>query len=454
MGVQFGSWNPRSAVARCSKSEQGMALPAAMMMLLIIASVAAALMTSAIAATGQSTHDRGVKRAVAVADAGLETAMYRVNKLTPGSLQCVTRGANGQLTIEPLQPDGWCREQTENLGDGASYSYRVRAAVQVRVNGQQLLQRKIVATGVANGVKRRISSVVGSATGVSLFGGYAVISLDDLPLTNSSRVVGNVGSNGNIELDNSAQVCGNATPGPGKQFTADNRAGLCPGYTATPASEPFVLNPIDIGNAATANDNHLIGGQDGFTKPSGVTWSPATRVLKLDLGSTLTLTGNVYSFCSLEINNNSELRIAPRDPAVPLKIYMDSPEHCPGVPNAGSVTLRNGGNIVNMNTDPTTLQLYVTGSATSATSVQYENNFQTALNMVIYAPQSKVTLDNFTHIVGAVAAKSVELRNNTEVRWHERVGDITVDGLKPLFKRQLWSECTVQNSGAAPDSGC
>jgi hypothetical protein len=316
------------------------------------------------------------------------------------------------------------------------------------------MQRKIVSTGTVNGVTRRVSTVMGSATGVSLFGDYAVISLDDLPLSNSARIEGNAGSNGDIALVNFAQICGNATPGPGNEFTAANSAGLCPGFVATPASEPFVLNPIDQGSIATVNDNSRIGVQDVFSKLHGVGWSLATRALTLDLGSTLTLTGNVYSFCSLQINNSSQLIIPPRDPAVPLKIYIDSPENCPGVPNAGSVRLRNGGNIVNLNSDPTTVQLYVAGSSATSTSVRFENNFQTAVNMLIYAPQSQVTFENVTHIVGAVAAKSIVLGNNTEIRWHERVGDITIDGLKPLFKRQLWSECTVQSAGPAPDSGC
>jgi hypothetical protein len=74
--------------------------------------------------------------------------------------------------------------------------------------------------------------------------------------------------------------------------------------------------------------------------------------------------------------------------------------------------------------------------------------------MLVYAPQSDVLFSNHTSIVGAVAAKSVQLENNTEIRWHERVGDITVDGLKPLFQRQSWNECTVVNQGATPDAGC
>jgi hypothetical protein len=425
-----------------------------MMLLVIIASVVAAMMATTIGANGQSNRDRSTKRAVAAADAGIQAATYRLNKLTPGNLLCVVKGVANQLLTEPVQSDGWCRAQTEDLGDGASFSYRVRSAIQNVVNGQQLLQRTIVSTGTVNGVSRRVSTVMGSATGVSLFGGYAVISLTDLNLSNSARIEGNVASNGNINLENSAQVCGNATPGPGKQLTATNNSGLCAGFTSAPATQPFVLNPIDLGNTSTVNDNALIGVTDLVSQLLGFVWNLANRTLSLSLGNSLTLRGNVYSFCSLEINNNSELRIAPRSPSVPLKIYIDAPENCPGVPNAGTVRLRNGGNIINMNSDPTAVQLYVAGSPTIPTTLRYENNFQQALNMVIYAPQSSVTLDNFTHIQGAVAAKTVTLNNNTEIRWDSRVGDIAVDGLKPLLRRQAWKECTVQAAGAAPDAGC
>lgn len=449
-----GSGDPRHCLVSRLKDEQGFVFPATMMLLVIIASIALAMSLNAVAANNQSRLDRGVKRAVAAADAGLQAATYRINNLTPGSLACVVRGAASQLVIEPVQVDGWCREQTEDLGDGAGFSYRVKAAVQVPVNGQWLLRRTIVSKGTANGVSRRVSSVVGSATGASLFGDYSVISLEDLPITNSARVDGNVASNGNINLTNSAEVCGNATPGPGKEFTTANSAHLCPGFVAAATTEPFILNPIDPGNTSSVNNNNLIGLQDVITKPAGVLWDTVTRALRMSIGSTLTLTGNVYSFCSLEIDNNSQLIIAPRDPAVPVKIYIDSPEHCPGVINAGSVRLRNGGNLVNMNTSSTTLQLYVAGSATSDTYVDYDNNFTTAVNMVIYAPQSDVTLSNHTHFVGAVAAKSVVLQNNTEIKSDQSIGGISVDGLKPLFRRQNWTECTVKNPGSAPDAGC
>src|SRR5205807_180831 len=246
------------------------------------------------------------------------------------------------------------------------------------------------------------------------------ITLSDLNMPNSTRIDGNVGSNGNISLSNSGTICGNATYGPGKSFTTANSGSLCPGYSAGAASLPFVLNPVDQGNAATVNDNGRIGvtGPDVLVPSAQTSWNAASRTLSLKNSATLTLTGNVYSFCELDINNNAQLIIGTRAPsAPPLKIYIDAPENCPGVSGAGSVTLRNGASISNLNVDPTTLQLYVVGSSQTATSVDFQNNFQEQIPMIIYAPQSSVSLENHTTIVGAIAAKTVSLQNNTGITY-------------------------------------
>ena len=117
-----------------------------MMMLMIIASIAFAMTIGAVSANSQSSRDRGVKRVWRPARPGLNVATYRMNKLTP-SAPVRRREVASQLLTEPLQVDGWCRAQTEELGDGASYSYRVSAGLGVLEGGQSLIQRKVVSTG-------------------------------------------------------------------------------------------------------------------------------------------------------------------------------------------------------------------------------------------------------------------------------------------------------------------
>lgn len=446
-----GPWRGRVSRRRLA-SERGIALPAAVILLMVIATLASVVGIATVTALGQSGHDKGTKRAVAAIDAGMHTAIYRLNKLSPSAVLCVVVGATG-LTLEPVQSDGWCRAQKEDLGDGASYSYRMSAALTLTLSGQALLQRKIVVTGTANGVSRRAMATVHSLRGVSVFSDNAVTSLTDLTLPNSSSIVGNAATNGNMTIDASGLLCGNALVGPGKTFTTSSPLQQCAGFGHSNAAQPLVLNPVDQGNAATANDNGRIGAQDPFVLSLLSTWTPATWVLKLQNSSILTLTGNTYSFCYLEISNLAHLVIAPRLPTQPpLRIYIDAPENCPGVANAGKMRLDNQATLQNLNASSATLQIFAVGSPTAATSIDFFNNVS-LVNGMVYAPRSTVDLRNSTSIIGAVAAKTVVFSNSAKVTW-DPTADLSLDNLLPLFQRASWTECTSRPAGAAPDSGC
>jgi hypothetical protein len=438
------------------REEGGFLLPTAMAMLFIIGTLVAVSAGAAITANSSAGRDQKVKQALAAADSGVRAAAYRINVLEPTAQQCVKADpATGDLGFEWVGGDGWCQAQVEDLGNGTSYSYRVSSPEDVVLNGQYLAQRKIVATGIATGVQRRVLALVNAATGAPLFAsGKALVALNQINLSNSARVEGGAASNGDIALTNNAIICGNATPGPGQQLITQNGGGLCQGFSAQPANDPLVFDPIDQGSAPTSNDNARIGGQDTWTSPNQIEWNPSTRVLKLKNNSTLTLGGNLYSFCHLEITNNAQLIIAARDPGTAVRIYIDAPENCGSVSGAGSVALANAGSIVNLNTDPTTLQLYVVGSDSLATSVSLQSKPQAAFNLVIYAPRSSVTVSNQTNIVGAIAGKQASIDNNSSITWHDKVAQLRTGSLLSIFKRQRWIECATQPSGSAPDSGC
>ena len=447
-----GQWRGRVEHSRCLAAEEGIALPAALVLLMVIALLASVAGFATVGALGQSDRDRGTKRAIAAADAGMHAAVYRLNKLSPAALLCVVVGATG-LTIEPVQSDGWCRAQTENLGDGASYSYRMSGALTLSLSGQALLERKVVVTGTANGVSRRTMATVHSLRGVSVFSGNAVTSLSDLDLPHSASIIGNAATNGDMGIDDSGLLCGNAQVGPGKTFTTTSPLQQCPGFTHTNLSSPLVLNPVDQGNAATVNDNGRIGSQDPFLLQFLSTWTPSTRVLKLQNTSILTLSGNTYSFCYLEINNLAQLVIAPRLPSQdPVRIYIDSPENCPGVANAGKIKLLNQATLLNLNASSKSLQIFVVGSTQTPTSIEFFNNIS-LVNGVVYAPRSTIDLRNSTSIIGAVAAQTVLFSNSAKVTW-DPTADLSLDNLLPLFQRGSWVECTSKQPGSTPDSGC
>jgi hypothetical protein len=384
-----------------------------------------------------------------------------VNLLQPPSTHCVLKDATtGALSVAATQADGWCAPQAEDLGDGLTYTARISSGTNITVNAQLLSTRRIVSTGASAGVERRAALSVNAATGAPVFPpNYAVTSLNSVDFGESVRIAGGLASNGNVTLRNSVEVCGPVTPGPGKALTLNNSAGVCGGFSTVPAQQDFQLQPVDLEGSTTTNDDARITSAvtgtgtppaDACTSCDKIEWDPTTRVLKLRNDATLTLSGNVYSFCQLEMHNSAQLIVAPRD--TPLKMYIDTPETC-GT-GLGSAVFRNNSGIVNLNTDPTTLQLRVAGSATAASSVSFENSFDSTMIMAVYAPNSTVTMQNNLSLVGALAGKQVYLQNNTRLTYHERIADIATGSSIRVYMAEDYVECTVTPTGPAADTGC
>ena len=72
---------PNSRFPSRAASEAGFALPVAILALFVVAVLAAAAAASAGSGSNQSRRDKAVKRALAAADAGIQTALYRLNKV-------------------------------------------------------------------------------------------------------------------------------------------------------------------------------------------------------------------------------------------------------------------------------------------------------------------------------------------------------------------------------------
>jgi hypothetical protein len=444
-------------LARIVRSERGIALPVTMSVLLIAALLGVAAAGAAMTSVQDSTRDRSVKRAVESADAGIDIAAYRLNKLAPvftDTAQCAVVGGSGTLTTEAVQADGWCRVQTESLEDGASYSYRVSARQQVSISGQDYLQRKIVSTGTVNGVNRRAVTVANSEiTTTPLFPVAGVASLAKLSLNSNAQINGGAASNSDIEATSNAKICGDAHPGPGESFIGPDN---CPGYSRAPAAADFSLAEVTI---PSTNDNATLNGVSG--------WNASQRTLISGSG-TITLTGNIYVFCYLEFTSNGTLNVGTRTSANPLRIYIDSPANC-STSNEGSVLFNSNAVVNNPNSDPTTAQLYLKGTPLGTaprnqspltvdnnpfdTWVRLDSNFFSS-GMVIYAPNSEVTLNSNSRVIGAIAAGKVHMDSNSIVDGNDLAKNIVAGVITGLAQREGWVECTPTPTGATPDSGC
>ena len=171
--------------------QAGFALPLAMSLLATITLLVLAMIAFATHSTDRANHDRDAARALAAADAGLDAAVYRMNKalvssqvqgvfgLTSAVLaetKCVSLSV-GQLTLTNPLGNGWCAASsgaTTEAVDGAaqsgqnwvpaSFSYTVSNGVNLGTdpsNSQaHLIERKVVSTGFANGLQKRVIGTV------------------------------------------------------------------------------------------------------------------------------------------------------------------------------------------------------------------------------------------------------------------------------------------------------
>ena len=440
--------------------ERAVALPVALAVLFTVAGLATVAARAAIVSNNQSFRDNNAKRAVQGANAGLQEAVYQTNLLQPSATQCVHKAtSNGALTNGALQADTWCQPQTEDLGDGATYTFQVSSPSTVTTStGLSVDQRKVVSYGTVNGVRRRAVVTINAGRGSPIFPpGYAVAVRESINMKNNANISGHLGSNGTITIKNNLDICGNVTPGPGKTASIGQNLTQCPGYNTTAAAEPFDLQPIDI-SKATPNDNvrltNMKAGsgspQDTCSSCNKIAWSSSTKVLTIENPGVWNPTGNVYLLCRLDFKSGT-IQIASR--STPLFIYIDSPENCGGTTGMGSVVM--DGTFTNLYSPAHAIAIMVAGSPTKATSVDLPTNSATS-PIGIYAPNSTVIQKNNVNFTGAVVSKSLDVKNNAKFTWHDSINSL-LSGSNIRFYQSAtgsYKECTTAPTGAAPDSGC
>jgi hypothetical protein len=446
------------------RDERGIALPVALAVLFVTAGLATVAAKEAITAGHQTFRDENAKRAIQAAVSGIQNAVYQTNLVQPLVTQCVGRNGSGQLAAQAVQSNGWCAAVTEDLGNGASYSEQVSQATNVTASSLTVQQRQVTSTGTVNGVTRRVLLSINAATGAQLFPtGYAMLADNSLSMKNNSKVTGGLASNGNITLKNNSNVCGNITAGPGKTYTHGQNTTVCSGYSTANATQKFAIQPVDLSNA-TPNDNQRITNaiaNSGSNKDncgstcSKITWNSATRVLTLNSGAVLTMSGDKYFFCRLELKGGSTLQIASR--TTPMQVYIDSPENCGSTSGMGSVAFGSNANFINLSNNPATFVLYVAGSAKIATSIDLSSNDASGsvtLYMAIYAPNSSINYANNLTFSGAIVAKTIDLKNNSVITYDSRVTTITSGSSVRFYQGDNYKECTGLPTGTTPDTGC
>jgi Tfp pilus assembly protein PilX len=462
------------------KSEDGVAMPVMAWMLVVVSLLVTGFFTVSLQLSDTTNEDRSSKRALAAAEAGLQTAVYRLNQIDVAANQC--------LADAPVSPNAnsECPVSTSvSLGSGATFRYYVTpegsANECVTLLDQESMptDRCVTAIGTVDGVSRRLQVRVANQPGPPTFNQVGLLGKSQVFAGNSSKMWSDVASNGNVHLGNSAEthlvgghvdVNGDILRGPGATYTTEGSSQKIAGaHVFVPA---FSFPPIDF-EAAEAAALNL---QPGWTPPNRSTYSTSGNTNRhLTVDGTSTLPPGTYLFCRVFIKNSSQWRF---HGSQPTKVYVDSPDRvgspCYGQPEpAGTFWVENSG-LINQNAGKEHLvDFFIGGTSLNGTRSRpgwcspagsppkYEECRSDFIlgNSVhfsgsVYAPTTTVEANNSVHWWGAIGADKIRFNNSVEFRLTEAVKE-RPSGSQGAALRTAWGECRPDPTVASnPESGC
>jgi hypothetical protein len=435
---------------RSVKDERGAAILTVITLITIGLALGGAAVVAATTTMRGSVRDESSKDSLAAADAGIQAALMRQNQVAVDESNPCVVSSGGTLVAGDAGEGGWCPPMQGSAGD-ANYEYRVRPAVETDLTSTI----EVVATGNSNEVNRRIYVEAQSTTADAVFGQHSVIGKDSISLDSNAQIFGNTGTNGNVTQASNSFICGSVQHG-GSYSPSSYTGSNCPSsYPFSKAPGTVSLPPIDQGDVATNNDNaRITDGRDPITERSSVSWSATNRTLTLDSNSTITMGGNDYSLCQLRLLSNSQLIVA--GPAN-VRIFFDAPENCPTLGSGPQIVLDSNTKLTTTDGQPGSLQLFVVGSSNpSVTSdnVHLNSNSTSTMPVIVYAPNSAISLDSNSNLLGAVAGQSITLNSNAKITAHADGSGLQLP--VPLQYRQArFVECSSTSAPpTAPSSNC
>ena len=436
----------RARVVAMARDESGVALALTIMVITIGLALASIGSIAAMSSLRNSTRDSGSKEALAVAEAGLQQALLRHNKiLTDDIFRCLVPGATGELIPGYELANGWCPRISGSVG-GGTYSYQVKPVELLGSLGDEF-KVEIVSEGTVDGETRRITTEAYSSTGAPAFADANVMGVEALEFNGSGRIDSTVATNSDIVIGGSSDLCGDAKHGEGRAIIGTGSGGLCSGFIE--AEQRLSLAPPDPGNVFTENDNGRFFTED--TKTGSVTWDATTRTLTLGGNGSLTLGGANYGICRLTMDGNSNIYIA--DGAV-TRLYFDSPENCGLAAGATQFSMTGNSQISVTSGSAADAGLIFVGSTTTPSTISLQGNGR-ANELMLYAPNSDILIGGNANYTGGIAGKTLIHSGSGTIRGDSSVLDFEV-GVQSSFLPERFIECTgpFGSGSELPDEGC
>jgi len=424
------------------QEEQGIAVITALMALVASFALASVAVMSTVDVQQGTERDHDSKESIAAADAGANIALLRLNRFLPSlstTHPCV--GPSGEYQTAS---GGWCPATAPEKVGGATYSYMVSAYPS---SGPI----SVVSVGNSGTVTRRINVVLATVKGQNVFADEKFIGKDEISLKGNFKIEAGIGTNGNITQNGtSGTICGNDRHGIGKEAPTPS----CSGVKIEENRElPPIVPPANI---ATENANCMlaqnctsgpyVGKVDTYTKSNP--WNPKTRVIDVGSNGTLTMNGNDYFICQLNIGPGTVYMSAQAH----VRIFIDTPQNCGLASGASQVNISGQGALISSAYNPSQSSyeipsIYVLGDGTVNIGANSGTN-----EVMIYAPQSTINLSGNAEWIGMFAGKSIVLNGNPTFKSdsHLKEPDLTYAG---HFQRTRYVECTGA-SASPPNASC
>lgn len=436
-----------------------MALPTAIFAMIASFGFATAAVLSSVNAQRGTHRDRNSKSAIAAADAGASVALMRMNRYI-GSFSPTTRCISPSGVVQEPDLSGWCPVTSSEGVGNASFSYRVTAY-------QKNAPMTVVTVGTAGTVSRRVEVGLISYGEDKVFSGEKFIGESEITLEGTPRLNTDIGTNGNVDTKgSSAEICGDIRHGTGKEAPDPDCGGdktegnkTLPEVELPPGIETNNSNcrlSKTFAEGTQCDEEHkydpYIGSNGKEKRTATDPWDAATKTINIGSGSELTMGGTDYFVCGLFIDGGQLIMPSGAE----IRIFFDTPENC-GLED-GDVQMRLTGNAhivstaYNSGESNVVPGFYLLGSPTIETEVELKGTSGGTNELMLYAPNSDITIAGNATWIGMAAGKTLRTNGNPTIEADDAI-DLPDMNFASLWERTHYIEC-VGASASPPDASC
>jgi Tfp pilus assembly protein PilX len=456
---------------RSLQGEKGIVLPLSIALLAVILILTLTVVKASTDANTIANKQVYGDKALATAEAGLQTAYHRViaasaeGKLKPG--YCFTNESKTQEL--PSETEGCKEAENGETESGAKYTYYVEPLTSktsancvgptATSNSTLLSQSCITASATVNNVTRRVQErIVGAPEKVTA----GLESLGKIKINNAKREKGSFRGNGEVEIGSPTLENGEVVGKPaGKHYTCvkecvyKEEANAVNGGNTKPNVELGPAEKRASAYEAAALKGNNKADSEKFKKEVGTAYTEATRIFGSSaiLGEAkkpIVLESGVYNFCEVNFTQKVFLEV-PKGAEV--TIYIDSPER-PGLEKCakeGKFKATNGFCVKNANHVSSALKINFWGNNPGTGKLSefaFTNNVGECEPLVanVYGPYTDFELTNGGTVTGVWFMGEVLATNGLELGTEGTA--TTWDSWGP----SAWTICKRKASGKNPAS--